>query len=350
MEPAGREGATLLSAGRDGADSHTGACGCEDAAGGGGGLGRVTGAGGGGGLGARGAGGGFVARLTGAREADGPDERAGADDREEVFRAGAGVGAAARDRFARRSRRGARRRDSERAGFFLAAGFAGARSAVSAGFGGSGRVPKRPIDGAPSEPPTDSVCDRPTTTSSATQPPTASVVAALAPNSWVRALRATRRWRRPARTRTSSGSHAGGGWNSGSEAVLGSGSAIHFSNSASSRDTAGAGVTPRAPGSPGRRDGVTDGDSDGASGAGAGFDFGGADAARGTVRSTSATLTGAGAGACACASAGASAFSPSRSTRRMIRRGGQTPVRRDSSSSSLMFTIDRPVRLPAAKP
>lgn len=178
----------------------------------------------------------------------------------------------------------------------------------------------------------------------AMQPPAASVVAALAPNSCVRALRATRRCRRSACTRTSSGSQTGGAWYFGSESAFASGRATHSSNSASSLETE-AGVTPREPGTPGRRDGVTEGDSEGAGGAGVGLGAAGADAARGAARSTSATLTGAGG-----ASTGASVPSSSRSTRRMIRRGGHTPVRRDSSSSSLMFTIDRPVRLPAAKP
>ena len=143
--------------------------------------------------------------------------------------------------------------------------------------GSLGAVPKTPIEGTPSEPPTDSVCERPMS-SAAAQPPMASVVAALAPNSCVRALRATRRCRRSARTRTSAGSHAGGGSYSGSAAVAGSGSASHLSKAASSADTVGAGVTPREPGRPRRRDGVTDGDREGAGrGAGAARGFGGAD-------------------------------------------------------------------------
>ena len=339
---AGREGAGAVLAGCDGVSHTTGADCCGAGGGEGGGGGGLTRAGGGGGLDARRCGlgaGGLVARGAGELEFDRGDVRAGVEEDPEALERGAGGEAA------RRSRRvDERLRDSDLAGFF-AAGFVEAVSAVSFVLGDFGALPKSPIEGAPTAPPTDSVCERPTSATTAAAPPTASVVAALAPNSCVRALRATRRCRRAARTRTSSGSQAGGGENSGSALVSGSGDATHFSNSACSGLT-GAGVTAREPGTPARRDGVTAGDSDGAGRVAAGLGFGGAAAGRGgALRSTSATLTGAGGD-----SAGASATSSSRSTRRMMRRGGQTPVRRDSSSSSLMFTLDRPVRLPAAKP
>ncbi len=281
---------------------------------------------------------------AGAREADGDDVRVV---RRPVAAEASAASPPEREDVAARVRRGAGCAFARfRAGVFAEAGAGVAVPAVRLLVEGSGAVPNSPIDGTPSEPPTASVCDRPMRLNAAAQPPTASVVAAPAPKSCVRALRTTRRWRRSARTRTFSDSHAGGSWYSGSESAIARGSDSHFSNAASSADRTGAGVTPREPGRPGRRDGVTDGASEVAgSGEGTARGFGGAAEGRGATP-TSASFTGAGLGA----TPGDSGSSSSRSTRRTMRRGGQTPVRRDSSSSSLMFTIDRPVELPAAQP
>ena len=170
-----------------------------------------------------GGGGGFDARGAGAagwpRAGRGRCRRSCADDRCGVLAADA-----RRARLPRRARRTRGRRGARPVAAALRGGLAGRAVGAARWWRARGAVPKTPIDGTPSEPPTDSVCERPIRPSAAAQPPTASVVAALAPKSCVRALRATRRCRRSARTRTSSGSHSGGGWYSGSGSALGSGS------------------------------------------------------------------------------------------------------------------------------
>jgi hypothetical protein len=214
-DPAGELGTTFEPAGREGATGDVeweGADGASLGAGAGGGFVRrgacTTGAGGGlGGLtavrvGCRVTVGVLAALLVGAAER-----------REELERRAAGAGEVE-----------ARRRVAWLrffvalvalaclgAGLGVALGSAACWTlAVSALFDGAGEVPNRPMEGTPSDPPTVSVCDSPTRTTAAAQPAAASVLAAVAPKSCVRDLRAIRRCRRSARTRRSSGSHTGG--------------------------------------------------------------------------------------------------------------------------------------------
>lgn len=89
-----------------------------------------------------------------------------------------------------------RRAVLERLAGLRAAGLAAGLETVAARWedcsGGEGRVPNKPIDGMPIEPPTVSVCDS-TATSARQQPAAAIVVAALVPKSCARVRRVMRR-------------------------------------------------------------------------------------------------------------------------------------------------------------
>lgn len=211
-------------AGRDGTGAGRAGCGrgacCRGGAGGGGGGGGRVAAG-------AGAGGGED-RRTGCRRCvgcvTGLDGRAEGD-----------VGVARRTGAGAVRRvlpvlRDPRERRAEEPAFFAA----GLRADGSCATGvGAGLAPKRPMDGTPSDPPTRSLCDSPSAIT-ATEPATANDNAAPAPNTWPRAPRATRRWRRDERTRRSSGRCTGGAWYSGSAVTSGGGSASQRARSTSS--------------------------------------------------------------------------------------------------------------------
>ena len=266
---------------------------------------------------------------------DGVDAGAGAEEAPELAGAARAAYAAYRLWTALRLARAWRRCSPARLALVLSAAVLAA--------GSLGAVPKTPIEGTPSEPPTDSVCERPMRQRGGAAADgerrggagAEQLRASLAGDTPVPALGAHAHVvGQPCRRRLVLGLGVGGRQRLGEPLVEGRVLGRHRGRRG---DAAGTRQAPAA----GRRDGrrqrgcrerCRSGPRLRRRGRrGAQVDF--ADLDRG------------------CRPSAVASSSPSwGSTRRMIRRGGQTPVRRDSSSSSLMFTIDRPVRLPAARP